>query len=153
MDGIGTGAADLRERLQAALGAAYARELGGGGCVVIMLVTSLASWIFSSDVTIVSVIVARAPALAQEDLQPSHLAIGLVRVLNWAAGNVLFGPSVVRAKVCSRWAGERWFGHALLRALSSRPAWAGSREVAGSLVSGFVSARGRRDATPSSSEP
>jgi hypothetical protein len=82
-----------------------AGRLGVAAFVVIILGTSLASWIFSSDVTFVPVIAAESPALFKKIFNPSHLAIGIASVLSWVAGNVLFGISVVRAKVFPRWSG------------------------------------------------
>jgi hypothetical protein len=72
---------------------------------VITLGTSFASWIFSSDVTFVPVIAARHPALFKEIFTTGHVVIGIVSVLSWVLGNVLFGISVIRAKVFPRWAG------------------------------------------------
>jgi hypothetical protein len=91
-----------------AIYAAQAREsgrLGVTAVAVIILGTSLASWIFSSDVTFVPVIAAEAPTLFDKIFTPAHIAIGGVSVLGWVAGCVLVGLSVVRARVFPRWAG------------------------------------------------
>jgi hypothetical protein len=82
-----------------------AGRLGVAALVIVVIGTSFASWIFSSDVTFVPVIAAVAPALFRRIYSGGHIAIGIVSVLTWVAGNVLFGISVVRAKVFSRWAG------------------------------------------------
>ena len=82
-----------------------AGTLGVAGFVVIILGTSLVSWIFSSDVTFVPVIAAESPGLFQNIFSKSHLALGIASVLTWVSGNVLFGSSVVKAKIFSRWAG------------------------------------------------
>lgn len=70
--------------------------------VVIIVGTSLASWIFSSDVTYVPVIAAESPALFQNINTNTH---GVVSVVSWVVGTVLFGISIIRARVLSRWAG------------------------------------------------
>jgi hypothetical protein len=85
--------------------AARAGRLGAAAFVVVLFGSSYASWIFSSDVTYVPVIAARAPALFDEIFTPGHLATGISSVLTWVAGNVLFGISTVRAKVLPGWAG------------------------------------------------
>ncbi len=85
--------------------AAEAGRLGAVAFVVIILGTSLASWIFSSDVTFVPVIAAESPALFKAIFSGGHLFVGIASVLSWVAGNVLFGISVVRAKVFPRGAG------------------------------------------------
>lgn len=85
--------------------ASRAGKLGVAGFVVIVLGTSLSSWIFSSDVTFVPVIAAEAPKLFQDIFRGGHIAVGIASVLTWVLGNVLFGSSVIRAKVFSRWAG------------------------------------------------
>lgn len=85
--------------------ASRAGRLGVAGFVVVMLGTSLASWIFSSDVTYVPVIAARSPELFPSIFSPGHVMIGAGSVLTWVLGAVLFGASVSRAKVFSRWAG------------------------------------------------
>lgn len=69
-----------------------------------MVGTSLASWIFSSDVTYVPVIAAQAPGMFQQIFNPSHILIGILSVLTWVLGNLLFGFSVIRARVFSNWA-------------------------------------------------
>ncbi len=88
-----------------AIQATRAGWLGITAFVVILLGTSLASWIFSSDVTFVPVIAAESPALFKKIFNTSHIAIGLGSVLSWVAGNVLFGISIVRARVFPRWTG------------------------------------------------
>lgn len=85
--------------------ASKAGRLGVAGFVVIIFGTSLVSWIFSSDVTFVPVIAAESPRLFQKIFNSSHIAIGIVSVLTWVLGNVLFGFSVIRAKIFPRWAG------------------------------------------------
>jgi hypothetical protein len=82
--------------------AAKAGRLGVVAFVVIILGTSLASWIFSSDVTFVPVIAAEAPGLFKKIFNTGHLVVGIASVLSWVVGNVLFGISVVRAKVFPR---------------------------------------------------
>jgi hypothetical protein len=82
--------------------AAKAGRLGVVAFVVIILGTSLASWIFSSDVTFVPVIAAEAPGLFKKIFGTGHVVVGIASVLSWVAGNVLFGISVVRAKVFPR---------------------------------------------------
>ncbi|HEY8182369.1 MAG TPA: hypothetical protein VII32_09015, partial [Thermoanaerobaculia bacterium] len=73
--------------------------------ILVIVGTSLASWIFSSDVTFVPVIAAESPGLFKKIFAGPHLALGFVSVLSWVAGVVLFGVSVIRAKVFSRTAG------------------------------------------------
>src|SRR6266542_1690615 len=82
-----------------------AGRLGVVALVVVVVGTSLASWIFSSDVTFVPVIAAREPALFQEIESGAHVAVGVASVLTWVLGNVLFGTSIIRAGVFPRWAG------------------------------------------------
>jgi len=79
--------------------------LGVSGLVVIIVGTSLASWIFSSDVTFVPVIAAQAPSLFHDIYGSAHVLTGVGSVLLWVLGSVLFGASVVRAKVFPREAG------------------------------------------------
>jgi len=81
---------------------ARAGRLGIVAFVIIILGTSLASWIFSSDVTFVPVIAADSPDLFKTIFSPRHLAVGIGTVLCWVAGNVLFGVSIVRARVFPR---------------------------------------------------
>src|SRR6266508_68617 len=85
--------------------ASKAGTLGIVALVVIIFGTSLPSWIFSSGVTYVPVIAARAPGLFQEIFRPSHILTGVVSVLTWILGNVLFGFAVIRTKVFPNWAG------------------------------------------------
>lgn len=85
--------------------ASRAGKFGIVAFVVAILGTSLASWIFSSDVTFVPVIAAQAPGLFQQIFTQSHILIGVVSVLTWILGNILFGLSVIRAKVFPNWAG------------------------------------------------
>ncbi len=82
-----------------------AGRLGVVAFVVIVPGTSLASWIFSSDVAFVPVIAAQAPGLFRQIFSGPHLALGIVSVLAWVLGNVLFGLSIVRARVFPRAAG------------------------------------------------
>ncbi len=79
--------------------AAKARRLGTAAFCVVLLGTSYASWIFSSDVTFVPVIAAREPGLFQVIFSGSHILIGVTSVLSWVLGNVLFGAAIIRAKV------------------------------------------------------
>ncbi len=79
--------------------------LGVSGLMVIIVGTSLASWIFSSDVTFVPVIAAQAPSLFHDIYGSAHVLTGVGSVLLWVLGSVLFGASVVRAKVFPRGAG------------------------------------------------
>lgn len=83
----------------------HAGRLGVVAFVVTILGTSLASWIFSSDVTFVPVIAVESPALFKKIYTGGHLALGLTSVLSWVLGNILFGMSVVRANVFARWSG------------------------------------------------
>jgi hypothetical protein len=85
--------------------ASRAGKLGVAGFVVVIIGTSLTSWIFSSDVTFVPVIAAKAPKLFQDIFRGGHIAVGIASVLTWVLGNVLFGSSVIQAKVFPRWAG------------------------------------------------
>jgi hypothetical protein len=85
--------------------AAKAGNLGLGAFLVIMLGTALASWIFSSDVTFVPVIASESPALFKKIFSTGHTLIGVASVLSWVLGNVLFGISLIRAKMFSSWAG------------------------------------------------
>ena len=82
-----------------------AERLGVVAFVVTILGTSLASWIFSSDVTFVPVIAVESPGLFKKIYTGGHLALGLTSVLSWVLGNILFGMSIVRAKVFARWSG------------------------------------------------
>jgi hypothetical protein len=75
--------------------------LGVVAFVVIIIGTSLASWIFSSDVTFVPVIA----ALFKKIFSTGHLVVGIASVLSWVSGSVLFGISIARAKVFPRRAG------------------------------------------------
>lgn len=71
--------------------------------IVILLGTSTASWIFSSDVTFVPVIARDAPELFKEIFTTGHVLAGALSVVLWIAGNVLFAASVVRARVFPTW--------------------------------------------------
>lgn len=85
-----------------------AREAGGVGVAALVIVivgTSFASWIFSSDVTFVPVLARLAPALFDRIYAGPALVLGIASVLTWVLGNVLFGASILRAKVFSRWPG------------------------------------------------
>lgn len=82
-----------------------AGRLGAAAFILIVVGTSLASWIFSSDVTFVPVIAVESPALFKKIYTASHLALGLVSVLSWVLGSVLFGISIIRAGVFPRWPG------------------------------------------------
>ena len=85
--------------------ASRAGGLGVAGFVIIIIGTSLISWIFSSDVTFVPVIAPEAPKLFQQIFSNGHIAVGIVSVLTWVLGNILFGSSIIRAKVFLKWAG------------------------------------------------
>ena len=78
--------------------ASKAGRFGAAAFAVILIGTSLASWIFSSDVTFVPVIAAESPALFKKIFTRSHIALGMVSVLSWVLGNLLFGISIARAK-------------------------------------------------------
>jgi hypothetical protein len=84
-----------------------ASRAGGFGTiafVVIIFGTSLASWIFSSGVTYVPVIAAQSPELFPQ-IENQTILLGIVSVLSWILGNVLFGVSVIRSRVFPEWAG------------------------------------------------
>jgi hypothetical protein len=85
--------------------ASTAGWLGIAAFVILILGSSLASWIFSSYVTFVPVIAAKSPALFKSIFTRSHIALGIASVLTWVLGNVLFGFSIIRAKIFPRWAG------------------------------------------------
>ena len=85
--------------------ASRAGRLGTAGFVVVILGTSLTSWIFSSDVTYVPVIAAQSPGLFAQILNRGHILIGVLSVLTWILGNVLFGFSIIRSRVFPKWAG------------------------------------------------
>lgn len=85
--------------------ASRAGRFGLAGFVIAILGTSLASWIFSSDVTYVPVIAAQAPGLFQQIFSPSHILVGVGSVLMWVLGNVLLGFSILRTRVLVEWAG------------------------------------------------
>jgi hypothetical protein len=85
--------------------ASQAGPFGVAAFTVLILGTSLAAWIFSSDVTFVPVIAEHSPQLFHEIFDTPHLVIGIASVLSWVLGSVLFGISVVRAKVFPRLAG------------------------------------------------
>jgi hypothetical protein len=80
-------------------------RLGVAAFIIVIVGTSLVSFIFSSDVTFVPVIAKESPGLFQKIFSNTHIAIGLVSVLTWVLGNVLFGASIIRGKVFSRWPG------------------------------------------------
>jgi hypothetical protein len=84
--------------------ASRAGRLGVVGFVAIIFGTSLASWIFSSDVTFVPVIAEESPRLFQKLFSNTHIAIGIASVLTWVLGKVLFGFSVIRANIFPPWA-------------------------------------------------
>ena len=84
--------------------ASRAGGLGTIAFVIIIFGTSLASWIFSSDVTFVPVIAAQAPGLFPQ-IESQTILIGIVSVLSWILGNVLFGVSIIRSSVFPKWAG------------------------------------------------
>lgn len=87
---------------------AQASEAGRLGVIAFLLIivgTSLASWIYSSDVTFVPVIAAESPHLFKKIYDGTSIVLGMVSVFSWVFGNVLFGISVVRARVFSRWSG------------------------------------------------
>jgi hypothetical protein len=79
--------------------ASRAGHFGVAAFILVIVGTSLASWIFSSDVTFVPVIAAAAPSLFKKIFTGPHLVLGLVSVLSWVAGVVLFGVSIIRARV------------------------------------------------------
>lgn len=85
--------------------ASRAGAIGVVAFAVVIVGTSLASWIFSSDVTFVPVIAAEAPELFKKIFSKGHLVVGLVSVLSWVTGVVLSGISVIRARVFARTAG------------------------------------------------
>ncbi len=85
--------------------AAEARILGVVALVVAVVGTSLASWIYSTDVTFVPVLAAEAPQLFETVYARGALGLGIGTVVSWVLGNILFGIAVVRARVFSRWAG------------------------------------------------
>jgi hypothetical protein len=85
--------------------ASRAGTIGVVAFAIVIVGTSLASWIFSSDVTFVPVIAAEAPALFKKIFSTGHIVVGLVSVLSWVAGVVLSGISVIRARVFPRTAG------------------------------------------------
>src|SRR5689334_18495083 len=80
-------------------------RLGVIAFAIIIVGTSLASWIFSSDVTYVPAIAAQSPALFEKINTNTHILIGVASVLSWVVGMVLFGVSIIRTRVFSRWAG------------------------------------------------
>jgi hypothetical protein len=84
--------------------ASRAGGLGTIAFVVIIFGTSLASWIFSSGVSYVPVIAAQAPELFSQ-IENQTILLGIVSVLSWILGNVLFGVSVIRSNVFPRWTG------------------------------------------------
>jgi hypothetical protein len=79
--------------------------LGVIGFLVLIAGTSLTTWIFSSDVTLVPVIATEQPALFQKIFVGAHLALGIGSVLFWVTGTILFGISIIRAKVFPVWTG------------------------------------------------
>ena len=85
--------------------ASEAGRLGVVAFLTIIIGTSLASWIYSSDVTFVPVIAAESPQLFKKIYGGVSFALGMVSVLAWVLGSVLFGLSVVRARVFPRWPG------------------------------------------------
>jgi hypothetical protein len=85
--------------------ASKAGTIGVISTVIVILGTSFASWIFSSDVTFVPVIAAESPLLFKKIFTTRHIMLGIVSVLTWVLGEVLFGLSVIRAKVFPRPAG------------------------------------------------
>jgi hypothetical protein len=72
--------------------AAQAGRLGVVAFVVIILGTSLASWIFSSDVTFVPVIAAESPALFKKIFSGSHLVVGIASVAKKGRRRTPSGP-------------------------------------------------------------
>jgi len=82
-----------------------AGTLGVIAYVTILIGTSFASWIYSTDVTYVPVVAAGAPHLFKQIMSGPSLVLGMVSVFTWMLGNVLFGVSIVRARVFSRWPG------------------------------------------------
>jgi len=85
--------------------ASKAGVLGAWAFVVILLGTSLASWIFSSDVMYVPTIAVESPGLFGLIVTRGHTFTGIFSVVSWILGNILFGLSIVKAKVYKRWSG------------------------------------------------
>jgi len=85
--------------------AAKAGKLGIAGFIVITLGSGFASWIFSSDVAFVPAIAAEAPQLFRKIFTTPHIILGVASVLTWVLGNILFGVSIMRARVYSWWTG------------------------------------------------
>jgi hypothetical protein len=79
--------------------ASQAGRFGAIAFALLLTGTSLASWVFSSDVTYVSVIAVESPDLFRQINNSSNVLIGVVSVLSWVLGTVLFGISVIRARV------------------------------------------------------
>jgi hypothetical protein len=75
------------------------KKFGVVAFIVVLLGTSLSSWIFSSDVTFVPVIAAESPELFKKIFDNEHLILGISSVLIWVLGNILFGISIIKAKV------------------------------------------------------
>jgi hypothetical protein len=85
--------------------AGKAGTLGVVAFAFILIGIGFTTSIFSSDVTFVPVIAAESPQLFKQIFNSSHLAIGIASVLSWVLGNVLFGLSIIHAKVFPRWTG------------------------------------------------
>jgi hypothetical protein len=85
--------------------AAKAGTLGVVAFAFILIGIGFTTSIFSSDVTFVPVIAAESPQLFKQIFNSSHIAIGIASVLSWVLANVLFGLSIIHAKVFPRWTG------------------------------------------------
>ena len=85
--------------------ASEAGTLGVIAYMMILIGTSFASWIYSTDVTYVPVIASDAPQLFEKIMHGPSLVLGMASVFTWMLGTVLFGISVIRARVFSRWPG------------------------------------------------
>jgi hypothetical protein len=72
--------------------ASKAGRLGVAAFIIVIVGTSLASFIFSSDVTFVPVIAKESPGLFRKIFSNTHIAIGLVSVLTWVLGNARSSP-------------------------------------------------------------
>jgi len=82
-----------------------AGALGVIAFILILVGIGFSASIFSSDVTFVPVIAAESPQLFKQIFNNSHIAIGIASVLTWVLGNILFGISIIVAKVFPLWTG------------------------------------------------
>lgn len=85
--------------------ASKAGMLGVVSFVIILNGIGFTTSIFSSDVTFVPVIAQQFPQLFSRIFTSSHIAIGITCVLSWVLGNILFGISIMQAKVFPAWTG------------------------------------------------